>query len=314
MRRPLLRGRLRIGWELARATVRGFVVDRGGLLSAALAFYMLLSLAPLFIVATAVAALVLDPADARGELTRIVEQSIGPGPAAEINTWVDRAAESGAVASITGLALALFSASRFFGKLRAALNHIFGIDAYLEAGFRATVHGYLRRRLLAFAMVLGGGIALLAASVSRTFLTAVHEKLFGGSSVAAITAQITHVSVTIVLVGLVTAAVLRLVPDARLGWRAIVGGAALTSILFNAVNVLFGIYLSHATVAAPYAAAGTMLVVLLWINVSAQSLLLGAELAHVLATRSGRRYPRRMKHAKRSVPRTTGEGVEAFVW
>jgi membrane protein len=309
----LSRSKLVVAWELGRTTIRGFVADRGGLLAAALAFYMLLSLAPLIIVATAIAALALGPAAARGELTQILQESIGSGPAAEINDWVDRAAQSGAVASLTGLGIALLSAARFVSKLRAALNHIFGVDAYFAGSFRASVHGYVRRRLSAFAMVLGAGAALLAASVSRTMLTALNGKLFGGSSLAAFATHATHVVITTALVALVTAAILRLVPDVKLRWRSIAVGAALTSVLFNAVNVLFGIYLSHATVAAPYAAAGTMLVVLLWINVSAQALLLGAELAHAHATRFGRRFPRRLKHPKRSAQRMR-EGFDAFAW
>jgi membrane protein len=280
--------KLRMVWELLRDTVGGFGADRGALLGGALAFYSLLSLAPLLIVAIAIAGIVLGPAAARGELIQMLEESMSPEVAAEINGWVEHASELGGIASVTGIALAIFSASRLFAKLRVALNEVLDVDESGEAGFRAAVKGYVRRRVYAFAMVLGAGVALLFASATRTFLSTIHGRVFGGSAGAAISAQILQVVFSLVLVAAVTAAILRLVPDTKLGWRSVAVGAAFTSVLFNVGSAILGIYLGRASVADPYGAAGTAVVVLLWINFSAQALLLGAELTRAYAARFGR--------------------------
>lgn len=279
--------KLRTAWELARDTVTGFGDDRGGLLAAALAFHTLLSVAPLLILAVAVAGLVLGREAAREEVSRVLHGVMTDAAAGAVEGWVEEAGRSGRLASAVGIFLLLLAASRLFEALREAMNQMMNVDPYMSEGFRAVARSYVLRRLASFAMVLASGLVVLVVFASRAALTALHERLFEGSAGSGILVQVTQVLLSLVMVAALAAAVIRLVPDTNVGWRSAWVGGALTSVLFNAGNALVALYLGRATVTATYGAAGSAVVVLLWVNFSAMVLLLGAEFTQTYAARFG---------------------------
>lgn len=282
-----LRKRFKTAYALIDETIDEYSKDRADLMAAAVAFYTLLSIAPLILVAVAVAGFVLGQAGARAEITELLSTSMGPQAATTVNSWVDEASKSGELASLIGGVLVLFAASRLVAQLRSALNQIFNVDEGSAKGFKASVKDYVRRRLSAFAFVAASGPVLLAVFASRAVLSGVHEVLFRGSPIAGFFVQVTQIGFSIVLVTLLTAAVFRLLPDLRVGTRSIWLGAALTSLLFNFGNVLVGLYLGRATVTATYGAAGSLVVVLLWLDFSASMFLFGAEFTQVHAKHYG---------------------------
>lgn len=180
-------------WSLLSDTIDEFSKDRGDLLAAAHAFYTLLSIAPLIIVAVAVAGLTLDTGVARAEMTRLLSDSMGPQAAQTVNGWVDEAARRGGVATALGALLLLFTASRLVSQLRSALNQIWNVDAFLARGFQGTVKDYVRRRLFAFALVLASGPLLVLTVASRAVLTGLQDALFSGSPLAGFAVQAIHV-------------------------------------------------------------------------------------------------------------------------
>lgn len=274
-------------WKLANETLDEYSKDRGDLVAAALAFYTLLSLAPLIIVAVAIASFVLGKGAARFEVQQLLQQTMGGGAAAAVDGWVAEASRAGAAASIIGAVLTLFAASRFTAQLRSALNHVWNVDVRMTQGFKSAVRDYVSKRAFAFAMVLAAGPLLLAVFVSRALLTGLGGALFAGSTVTAIVVQVLQLLSSLIVVAVATAVAFRVVPDVRVSWGAIIRGALLTSVLFNIGNLLVGLYLGKANVGAAYGAAGSVIVVLLWLQFSAQMFLYGAEFTQVYARHHG---------------------------
>lgn len=282
-----LKDGLAVVWRLGNATLDEYSKDRGDLLAAAVAFHTLLSMAPLIIVAVALAGVVLGRGAAHAEVVRVLGDTLGPTGAATVDEWVTQASQGSEVASVVGVVLTLVTASRLGTQLRDALNHILDIDVYLAVGFRSTIKDYVRRRIFAFALVAASGPLLLIVFASRTLLTHFHTALFGNTPWQGLAIQVLQVSLSLTIVGLISSVIFRYVPDTRVAWRnALVGGAA-TSLLFNAGNVIVGVYLGRTSVAAAYGAAGSAIIVLLWLYYSSHMLLLGAEFAQVFARHYG---------------------------
>ena len=282
-----LKSKLELAWALLSDTFEEFNKDRADLLAAALAFYTLLSVAPLIIVAVALAGLILGSGTAREEMTRLMVDAMGTKPAEAINSWVDEASRASGIASFVGVALAVVASSKLVGQLRSALNQIWNVDESSASGFKATVRGYIRRRLFGFGAVLASGPILLLIVISRAMLTGLHDALFVDSPLAGIVAQVMQFAFSLVLVASAVAVVFRALPDTRIGWRSAWIGALLTSLLFNIGNLLLGVYLGKTALTVTYGAAGSAVVVLLWMYFSAQLFLIGAEFTQVYSKRFG---------------------------
>jgi membrane protein len=248
----------------------------------------LLSIAPLIIIAVAVAGTVLGRGAARNEVLSLVSQTMGASAGETVAQWVDEAAAAGGVASVIGFLVLLYAASRLGNQLRVALNQVWNVDEPLAAGFKAAIRNYVRRRLFAFLFVLAAGPLLLAVFASRALLSGLHEVLFRDTPLAGALVQLGQLSFSFLIVAAISAVVFKYVPDTNMGWRPIVRGAVLTSLLFNVGNALVGLYLGRATVSQAYGAAGSAVVVLLWLYFSAQMFLFGAELTQVHARHFGR--------------------------
>lgn len=279
--------RWRVAWDLVNETWDEFSKTRGDLLAAALAFHTLLSMAPLIIVAVAIAGLILGQGAAHEEVTRVLSDTLGQKSTATVNEWVVQASEGGEVASAIGIGLMLIAASRFGEHLRSALNQIWQIDVPFAEGFKATIKHYVQRRVFAFGMVAAAGPLLLVVFTSRTLLTGFHNALFAGSPAQGVMVQVLQILLSLIVIAGASAVVFRYVPDTRVGWKNVLVGAALTSVLFNIGNALVGLYLAQASVAAAYGAAGSLVVVLLWLYFSAQMFLLGAEFTRVYTRHFG---------------------------
>jgi membrane protein len=274
-------------WQIISQTLDGFAKDRGDLAAAALAYYTLLSIAPLIIIAVAIAGMVLGEGAARREVAQLLTEAMGSAAASAVEGWVDQAAAGGGVASAVGLGLVLLGASRLGAQLRNALNQIWNVDVVSPQGLRLVVADYMKKRAFSLLVVLASGPVLLAVFVSRALLTHFYQYLFADSPWSGAVALAVQLFFSVAFVALICAGVFRFVPDLRVSWRAAGWGALVTSVLFNAGNVLVGIYLSRAGVSAAYGAAGSAVVLLLWLQFSAYMFLLGAELTQRLHLRFG---------------------------
>jgi membrane protein len=281
-RRP---GRWGVTWQLLRDTVDGFIQDRGDLAAAALAYSTLLSIAPLILIAVAIAGTILGQGAAHREATRILRDSMGQEAAATVLGWVQEAASGGKLATIVGAVLVLWAASRLAAQLRNALNQIFNVDVKNAGGLRSAVADYAKGRAFAFLVVVASGPLLLLVVASRTLLTAFHHLLFAVSPWSGVAVQASQILLSVLVVAVVCAALFRFVPDAPVDARSAWRGGMMTSLLFNLGNVLVGLYLGRASVSAAYGAAGSVVVLLLWLQFSAYIFLLGAEFTQRLTQR-----------------------------
>jgi membrane protein len=291
-----LADRVKLACGLLDETWDEYTKDRAELVAAGLAFYTLLSIAPLIIIAVAVAGLILGEGTARNEVLRLVAENMGPIAVRAVDGWVAQASESGALASVIGFVLVLYTASRLGAQLRSGLNQVWNVDRPLAQGFRASIGDYVKRRLFAFVLVLAAGPILLFIFLSRALLSGLQDAVLGETARSGTFVQLSQVTFSLVLVAGMSAVIFKVVPDTRIGWAPVVRGGILTSVLFNAGNFLVGIYLGRASVTATYGAAGAAVVVLLWLYFSAQMFLFGAEFTQIYARRYGRGLNGREQH------------------
>jgi membrane protein len=254
---------------------------------AALAYYALFSLAPLLVVVIAMAGLVLGDAAAQGELVARIGGAVGPEAAKVIEGMVVAASrpKSGLIATGASLATMAFGASGVFGQLRSSLNHIWGVPA----GGRQGVHGLVMQRLAAFGIILGIGSLLLVSLALSAILAAVHDVVSRHLPLLAVLLPPLNLLLSYLVATAFFALIYKVLPDARMRWRDVWTGAAVTALLFTGGKSMIAFYLGYASGTSVYGAAASLVVLLLWIYYSAQVLLLGAEFTEVYSRRYGSR-------------------------
>lgn len=281
-------GALGTATTLAKETVTRWTEDKASALAAALAYYSLFSLAPLVLIAVAVAGLVFGQQAAEGQLYAQLAGLIGDTGAKALQEIVARMHEEqggGVLATIVGLATLFFGASGVFAQLQDSMNTIWKARPPTTNG----IVEFLRVRLLSFSMVLGIGFLLLVSLILSAMLAAVGDYLGtllpGGAAVG----QALNATVSLVVVTLLFAMIYKLLPDTPVAWRDVWVGALLTSFLFTLGKFAIGFYLAKASVASTYGAAGSIVILLLWVYYSSLILYLGAEFTHVYSMRHGSR-------------------------
>jgi membrane protein len=280
--------RIKSIWGLLEKTAYKAVDDRVPRLGAAVAFYTILSLAPLLVIATAIAGLLYGENAARGKIVADLTNYVGKQGAEAIQTMLAnaRTPSSGVIATVVGIATLLFAATGVFSEIHDAMNKIW--DVQLKPG--NGVLAYVKDRLLAFLMVLGVASLLLLSLVVSTSLS-VLDKFFTGSITFPGSAQALNSAVSFVVITLLFAMMFRVLPDVKLGWGDVWFGAAVTSLLFTIGNYLIGLYLGRTSVGSTYGAAGSLAVLLIWVYYSAQIFFFGVELTRVYADDQGRKIP-----------------------
>jgi membrane protein len=271
--------------------------------AAALAFYAIFSIAPVIVLAFTAASLVLGPEAAQGRLTKEIESSVGPTVAEAVQATALYTYQSGSGVPATVLSIVFFGfgATGFFTQLQSALNAIWHVAPKPGRGLR----GVLRDRLGSFLTVLGTSTLLLAALLVTAILAAIGRILPDSLTLEGVPfwRGMTFVISWAVLT-LAIALVYRVLPDIRIAWRDVWVGASATGLLFLFGNHLIGWYLAVAGVTSVYGAASSLVIVLLWVFYSSQSVLIGAEFTRVYAEHRGA-HPEPKGNAIRvdSVPR-----------
>ncbi|MDQ6759656.1 MAG: YihY/virulence factor BrkB family protein [Acidobacteriota bacterium] len=257
-------------------------------MGAALAYYTVLSLAPLLIVAVSIAGMIYGQKAATGEIVNQVSDLVGPGGAEVIQSILAnaRSPAKGTLASVIGIVTLLFGASGVFKALRDSLNRMWGVKHAGRLGIWETI----RREFSTFGMVLAIGFLLVVSLVVSAFVTAVGKFLHGKVPVGLLLGSNTLVSV--IVITLLFALIYRVVPSTRIRWSDVWVGSAVTAVLFTIGKYLIGLYLSKASVGSAYGAAGSLVALLVWVYYSAQIFLFGAEFTHVYAQLEGSRSGR----------------------
>jgi membrane protein len=274
-------------WRLLKRTAEEWLNDNAPQLGAALAYYTVFSLAPLVLLLLAVIGAIFrdDPAGAWSKMTEQMSYFLDKR-AIRVVQDIARTAASPAkstLATIIGIAFALFGASGVFGQLQDALNAIWGVKAKPTRG----VWRFLRARFLSFAMVAGVCFLLLVSLVIEALLKGfshyIQSRLPGGLTIAVSVYLIFDFAVIVLVFGMI----FKVLPDVRIRWRDIWVGAIMTTVLFVIGKWVLGLYLGSRAAASAYGAASSLITLLLWVYYSSQILLFGAEFTQVYASEFG---------------------------
>ncbi|HMF80849.1 MAG TPA: YihY/virulence factor BrkB family protein [Candidatus Acidoferrum sp.] len=275
---------------LLRQTFQEWLQDKAPQLGAALAYYTVFSLAPLILLLLAIVGAIFrhDPAGASNKITQQMSYFLDPSALQVVQSIAQSASQPGksTIATIIGIALALFGASGVFGQLQDALNTIWGVKAKPGRG----IWGFLRNRFLSFAMVAGICFLLLVSLAMEALLKGfshyVQSVLPGGTVVALTVYLIFDFGVVVLLFAMI----FKFLPDVKIQWRDVWIGAVMTAILFGVGKWLLGLYLGSGAAGSAYGAASSLITLLLWVYYSSQILLFGAEFTQVYAARAGREF------------------------
>jgi membrane protein len=275
---------------LLKQTFQEWLEDKAPQLGAALAYYTVFSLAPLILVLLAIVGVIFrdDPAGAWNKITQQMSYFLDASTLEVVQNIAQKASEPGksTIATIIGVALAIFGASGVFGQLQDALNTIWGVKAKPGGG----MWGFLRTRFLSFAMVAGVCFLLLVSltleSLLKAFSHYVQSILPGGIIVALAVYLVFDFAVVVLLFAMI----FKFLPDVQIQWRDVWIGAVITAILFGIGKWLLGFYLGSGAAGSAYGAASSLITLLLWVYYSSQILLFGAEFTQVYAARAGRAF------------------------
>jgi membrane protein len=254
--------------------------------SAAVSFYTLFSLAPITIIALAIAGFVFGKEAATKQFSAQMNQLVGKGSAEMIQHTVASSAPQthGWTSTIIGIGILVVGATTVFGQLQDSLNSIWKVKAKPSRSGWVVL---LITRLISFAMVLTVGFLLLISLILTTALSALVEMANGRFSVPPQVLQAADLIVALGVITVLFAMIFKVMPDVRIPWREVWLGAFGTSFLFSIGRVLIALYLSHSTVASAYGAAGSLVALLVWIYYSCAILFFGAEFIRAYSASRG---------------------------
>lgn len=289
---PLPRGdsdmsKLKTFFTLLKETLDEWNKDRAPRLAAALSYYTVFSIAPFLIVVIAVAGLIAGEDAVRGQLDDQVQGLMGREGADLVQQLIQNNSQpaENILATVIGIATLLLGAGGVFGQLQDSLNTVWGVEPKAGRGLLATI----KDRFLSFTMVLGVGFLLLVSLVLSSFLAALSNLLIGLLPGTDLLLQALNFVISFAVITLLFGMMYKILPDVEIQWRDVWVGAAFTSLLFSIGKTALGIYLGNSGVLSTYGAAGSLIIILLWVFYSAQILLFGAEFTQVYAMRYGSR-------------------------
>jgi membrane protein len=293
-------------WQLVRRAIIAWSDDYASSMGAALAYYTLFSLAPLLLLVIAVAGVVFGAEAARGQIVAQLAGLIGKEGAVAVEGLLKSASEpaKSTMASIVSLATLLVGATSIFAELQSDLDRIWRAP---EVARPAGIWGLLRTRLLSFGLIVSIGFLLLVSLVVSAALAAMGTwwgAWFGGWVIAM---QIVNQVVSLVFVTMLFALMYRILPSVRVAWDDVWHGALATGVLFTIGKYAIGMYLGKAGIQSGFGAAGSIVILLVWVFYSSQIFLLGAEFtwlyAHNHGSKAGEAVPDKAAAKKQPEPR-----------
>ena len=275
-------------WAIIKETFQDWSEDKASRLAAALSYYTIFSLAPLLVLVIAITSLIIgNNVDVRQQIITQVQGLVGQQGAEAVNTLIENSSEpsGGILATVIGFVLLIVGATGVFGQLQDALNTIWEIQPKKGGGIIQMV----KDRFLSFTMVLGISFLLLVSlviSAALSFVNAYFSDLLGGFGFLA---QVVNFVISIGVVTVIFAMLFRYLPDIDIPWGDVWIGALVTAVLFTIGRQLISLYLAQSAPASTYGAAGSLVILLLWVYYSAQILFLGAEFTQVYSRKYGSR-------------------------
>jgi membrane protein len=287
-------------WALVRDSGTAWSEDRAPRKGAALAYYTAFSLAPILIIAIAIAGAFFGDQAARGQIYTQMKGLIGPAGAGVVQQMVASAGRSGhgIIPTLLGVVTLLVGATSALAELKDGLDELWHAQIARSSGFWRYLLDFARTRLLSIGLILALGFLLLISLVLSAILAAL-ANAWGGTDTTNVLLQSLNFLLSFGLVTALFATIYKVLPAVQLAWRDVIIGAGVTALMFDVGKHLIGVYLGNSAVTSMYGAAGSMLVVLVWVYYSAQIFIFGAEFTKVFAHRFGslREHPERAPQA-----------------
>ena len=275
---------VREAWPLVKESVLSFIADDALSKGAAIAFYMVTSIAPVLVIVIAIAGLAFGHDAAQGAIVGQLSGLMGDQSAKLLQTAIESAAgkTSGIIATTFGLVMLLVTASGVFGEMQSALNAI-----WKTPPLAGTVTRLVKARAASLGLVAALGFLLLVSLVISALLTALGSTIDAHFRFGQVSLTVLNFVISFLLTSVLFAAIYKILPDTRLEWGDVGVGAVATALLFEVGKLLISLYIGSSAVVSSYGAAGGVIVLLLWVYYSAQIFLLGAEFTRAYASHHG---------------------------
>jgi membrane protein len=282
---------------LIQRSVTEWNADNAPRLGAALAFYTLLSLAPLLVVIVGVAALAFGRKAAGGHLAWQIQGLMNRDVAEAIQALIQEAYKpgTGVIAASLSILTLIWGASSVVVELRDALNSIWRAPVAPTGRRFAEVFRFVKERFYSFALVLGVGFLLLVSLVLSTWISAAGRFLGSRLPIPESVLHLTMFLISFLVITFLFAAIYKILPDVKLEWSDVLAGASITSLIFTAGKQLIGLYLGKASFTSTYGAAGSLVILLVWVYYSALLFFLGAEFTKVYTRNFGSHFANRLE-------------------
>lgn len=271
--------------NLLKQTYKEWRLDRASLLSAALTFYMLFALAPMLVIIIAVAGIFFGEQAIRGEIVGYIQDMVGKEVATSVEFIVENAklADQGPLFTVISILLFLFGASRIFAGLKIALNDVWDVKHQPFKKIRKIIHS----KLVSILFVIGFGFLLVLALIISGVMATIGVYIVGLLPVNIVMLKFVNVGISFLLITFAIGMIYKFIPEVKISWNDVWIGALVTAALFMSGNWLIGLYMRHLTPESVYGAAGSIIIILLWLYYSAQIFLFGAEFTKVYAYKYG---------------------------
>lgn len=273
-------------WEVLKNTFGGFSDDKITKLSASLAYYTVFSMGPLLVVIISLCGLFLGREAVEGKVYGVLQGFVGPDTAAQLQEIIKNASVSGksTIAIVVGAVTLLLGATTVFGEIQDSINSIWGLKPKPKRGWVKM----LQNRFLSFSVIVSLGFLLLVSLALTGIIEGISNRLQASfPEVAVVIFYIINLVLTLGISSLIFGVIFKVLPDAKIKWKDVTAGALVTGVLFLIGKFGISIYISQTKVGSTYGAAGSLVVLLVWIYYSSIILYLGAEFTKAYAVKYG---------------------------
>jgi membrane protein len=273
-------------WKVILATFSGFINDNGLKLSASLAYYTVFSIAPLLILVISLISLFLGHDAVNNTLYPQIKAYVGSQAAVQIQEIIKNLQVSGktGVALITGIAILLIGASSMFVEIQDSINIIWRVKAKPKRGWLKLI----QNRFLSFSLIISMGFLLLVSLAVNIAINALSAKLAHFlPGVTVLVLSVINLAITLIVIAILFGIIFKVLPDVKIRWAEVRMGAIFTAILFMIGQYLIGLYIQYTAQGSAYGAAGSIIIILVWIYYSSSILYIGAEFTQVYAEATG---------------------------
>ncbi len=273
-------------WEVTKDTFKGFGDDKITKLSGSLAYYTVFSMGPLLVLIISLAGLFFEREAVTGKVYSVLEGFVGPDTAVQLQEIIKNAAinDKGTLAIIIGAITLLIGATTVFAEIQDSINTIWGLKPKPKKGWLKMV----QNRFLSFSVIISLGFLLLVSLA----ISGIVEGISAGlqerfPDVAVVVFYIINLLLTLSISTAIFAVIFKVLPDARIQWKDVFSGALVTAVLFMIGKFGIGIYIAQTDVGSTYGAAGSLVVLIVWVYYSSIILYLGAEFTKAYAMKYG---------------------------